>query len=411
MQMTVQQQRYMMGVVMCLMLMPPGMWVPSLPNVLATYDASWALPYATALTPLCALFSALLLGALSDRKMHAEQLLGVLGVSGAVFLWLGFSSLKWGWHPGWYLLFQGCNALMSGPMFALMTKVKLANLPNAAKSFPIYSMCGTIGWMVGGWIISSLAFDCSANTCQLAAYIRLGMGGLCFLLPATPPTDHQSRGWQAALGLRAFGLLKNRELRYFYVASALFAIPCVSFYMVVPMMLKEFGSLYPTAEMTIGQALEVLAMLFLSLVAGRFRIRWFLIVGMLFGVLRFALFALAGECGVLAVIWLGVALQGPIYTFTMVAGRLFLDKRVPDTMRGQAQALYQLLVFSVAGIIGAFFCGWLYESQSEAGVVQWTSYWLILAAMTLIPLAYFFIGVVGKPSRPNLIAASFSRDD
>ena len=122
---------------------------------------------------------------------------------------------------------------------------------------------------------------------------------------------------------------------------------------------------------------------------------------MLFGVLRFALFALAGECGVLAVIWLGVALQGPIYTFTMVAGRLFLDKRVPDTMRGQAQALYQLLVGSVAGIIGAFFCGWLYESQSEAGVVQWTPYWLILAAMTLIPLAYFFIGLVGKPSRPN----------
>jgi MFS family permease len=95
----------------------------------------------------------------------------------------------------------------------------------------------------------------------------------------------------------------------------------------------------------------------------------------------------------------------------MVAGRLFLDKRVPDTMRGQAQALYQLLVFSVAGIIGAFFCGWLYESQSEAGVVQWTYYWLILAAMTLIPLAYFFIGVVGKPSRRNLVAASFSRDD
>ena len=159
MQMTVQQQRYMMGVVMCLMLMPPGMWVPSLPNVLATYDASWALPYATALTPLCALFPALLFGALSDRKMHAEQLLGVLGVSGAVFLWLGFSSLKWGWHPSWYLLLQGCNALISGPMFALMTNVKLANLPNASKSFPIYSMCGTIGWMVGGWIISLLALD------------------------------------------------------------------------------------------------------------------------------------------------------------------------------------------------------------------------------------------------------------
>jgi MFS family permease len=396
MQMTLNHRRYMMGVVMCLMLMPPGMWVPSLPNILETYDARWGLPYAFALTPLCSMCSALVFGALSDRKMNAEKLLGVLAISGALFLWLGFSSLKWGWHPGWYLFFQGCNALISGPMFALMTKIKLVNLPNAAKSFPIYSMCGTLGWMLGGWIVSFLALDDSAEAGQFAAYIRLGMGGLCFLLPATPPTDHRSRGWQAALGLRAFGLLKHRELRYFYVASALFAIPCVSFYMIVPIMLKEFGSLHPTAQMTFGQGVEILAMLFLSLVAGRFRIRWFLIVGLSLGVLRFALFALAGEIGVLAVIWLGIGLQGPIYTFTLVAGRLFLDKRVPDTMRGQAQALYQLLVGSVAGIVGAFVCGWFYESQSDAGAVQWTPYWLILTAMALIPLVYFSVGIIRK---------------
>jgi MFS family permease len=396
MQMTTNHRRYMMGVVMCLMFMPPGMWVPSLPNILATYDARWVLPYAFALTPLCSMFSALVFGALSDRKMNAEKLLGALGISGALFLWLGFSSLKWGWHPGWYLLFQGCNALISGPMFALITKIKLANLPNAAKSFPIYSMFGTIGWLLGGCVVSLLGLDQLGDAGQLAAYIRVVMGGLCFLLPATPPTDQQSRGWLAALGLRAFGLLKNRELRSFYVASTLFAIPSVSFYMLVPIMLKECGSLYPTAQMTFGQAVEVLAMLFLSVVAGRFRIRWFLIVGMSLGVLRFALFALAGELGVLAVIWLGIGLQGPIYSFTMVTGRLFLDKRVPDTMRGQAQALYQLLVGSVAGIVGAFLCGWLYESQVGADLESWTRYWLILAGMTLVPLVYFSVGILGK---------------
>jgi MFS family permease len=378
------------------MFMAPGMWVSSLPNILTAYEAVWVLPYAMALAPFCALFSALVFGALSDRKMNAEKLLGVLGITGALFLWLGFSSLKWGWHPGWYLFFQGCNALISGPMFALITKIKLVNLPNAAKSFPIYSMCGTIGWMLGGCVISLLAFDQSANAGQLAAYIRVGMAGLCFLLPATPPTDHLSKGWKAALGLRAFGLLKIRELRVFYIASALFAIPCVSFYMIVPMMLKEFGSLHPTAQMTMGQAVEVAAMLFLSFVAGRFRIRWFLIVGLSLGVLRFALFALAGELGVLAVIWLGIGLHGPIYTFMVVAGRLFLDKRVPDTMRGQAQALYQLLVGSVAGIIGAFFCGWLYQSQVSAASQNWTLYWSVLAGMALVPLIYFSVGIIGK---------------
>ena len=388
----------MMGVVMLLMFMPPGMWVSSLPNILETYDAGWVLPFATALPAAGAIFSALAFGALSDQRVNAEKLLGVLGLSGAVFLWLAFTSLERGWHPGWYLFFQSGNALISGPMFALITKIKLVNLPNAAKSFPIYSMCGTIGWMTGGWIVSALSFDLSADAGQLGAYVRFVMGGLCFLLPTTPPTDKASRGWRARLGLTAFSLLKDRELRIFYLASCVFAIPAASFYMITPLMLTHFDSLHPTAQMTFGQVVEVGAMLFLSVTAGRLRIRWFVIVGMSCGVLRYLLFALAGEVGVIAIIWLGIALHGIIYTFSMVAGRMFLDKRVPDTMRGQAQALFQFLVSSVAGITGAFFCSWLYRAEVTEALDSWVSYWLVLAMITMLPLVYFIVGVAGKSS-------------
>lgn len=404
--MTGNFRRYMMWVVMFLMFMPLGMWVPSLANILQAHGARWVLPYVMAVTPLCAMLSALVFGALSDRKMNAEQLLGYLGIFGAFFLWLGFFALDQGWHPGWYLFFQGCNALLSGPMFALMTKIKLVNLPNAAKSFPLYAMGGTIGWMSGGCLVSWFGLDQSAETGQLAAYIRLVMGFLCFLLPATPPTDHVSQGWKAVLGITAFKLLKIRELRVFYFASALFAIPCVSFYMLVPTMLKDFGSVHPAAQMTMGQAVEIASLLFISFVAGRFRIRWFLIAGMLLGVTRFALFALAGELGVLAVIWLGIGLHGPIYTFVTVTGRIFLDKRVPDTMRGQAQALYQLLVGSIAGIVGSFFCETVYQYQVTDELSSWTGFWWILAAFAMLPLAYFFVGVIAKSRGAEVSRAS-----
>ena len=381
---------------MLLMFMPPGMWVSSLPNILDTYGALWILPYASALAPFFAIFSGLLFGSLSDRKLNAEKLLAVLGFTGAFALWLAFSSLKWGWHPGWYLFFQSINALITGPMFALMTKVKLVNLPNAAKSFPIYTMFGTIGWICGGLLVSTLGLDASAETGQLAALIRLAMSGFCLLMPLTPPNDFESRGWKATLGLTAFKLLKDRELRVFYIASALFAIPCMSFFMITPMMLKQFGSQYPAAQMTIGQGVEIFVMIFLSIVAGRFRIRWFLIVGFILGLLRFALFAMAGEMSMLTLIWLGIALHGPIYAFTMVTGRLFLDKRVPGTMRGQAQALFHLLTFSFAGILGAFLCDWLYERWGNGTEQNWALFWWVLAASVLIPLVYFFIGVIGK---------------
>lgn len=395
-----QNRRYMMAVVMFLLTMPPGMWYPSLPNILETYGARWLLPYAVALAPIGAIFSTLLFGALSDRKMNAEKLLGILGISGAVFLWLGFASLKWGWHPGWYLLFQGINAVISGPMFALITKVKLANLPNATKSFPIYSMFGTLGWMVGGWGISWLSYDASAEAGLMAAYVRFGMGMLCFLLPGTPPKDSASKGWMASLGLTAFGLLKERELRVFYLASMFLAIPCVSFYMLVPVMLVDFGSQNPAAEMTFGQGLEVFAMLFLSLVAGRFRVRWFVLAGLFLAVLRFVLLALGGEFALLPVIWMGIALQGPIYTFVYITGRMYLDKRVPDAMRGQSQALFHLLTASVAGVVGAFACEWLYQASVNDTPENWSRFWWILAAVAVVPLVYFVVGIMSK-QRPG----------
>ena len=200
-----------------------------------------AIAYATALPPLDTCLCLDLRGTLRSKNACREAAQDIRNFR-RVFSVVRFSSLKWGWHPGWYLVFQGVNAIISGPIYALITKVKLTNLPNASKSFPIYSMFGTIGWILGGLLTSQLGLDWSADAGLLAAYIRFVMGVLCFLLPATPPTDFESRGWRARLGLNAFGLLKIRELRVFYITSMLFASPCMAFFMIVPTMLVTFGA-------------------------------------------------------------------------------------------------------------------------------------------------------------------------
>lgn len=394
MRLTIEQRRYMMGIVMFLMFMSIGMWVPSLPNILEAHGARWILPYVAALTPLMAIGSTLAFTSLSDRKIEAQQLLGLLGLIGAFFLWLAFSCLKWGWHSGWYLFFQACYAAISAPMIPLITKIKLANLPNPERSFPLYSMCGTLGWISAGAIISALGMDASADAGQIAAYVGVLMSAVCFLLPATLPEDSASRGWRAALGLNAFGILRHRELRVVYIASTLIAIPYVSFFMIVPTMLNVFGSAHPTVQMTIGQGAEVFAMLLLSLFVGRYRMRWMLMVSMTLGVLRFAVFAWAGTNGLLPIIWLGIALHGPIYTCMTVTGRIFVDRRVDPALRGQAQALYSLLVISVASIIGSFFCEIIYQNTVTEDLYSWTGFWLILTAFTILPLVYVCCGLL-----------------
>ena len=392
MKILLEHRLYLMGVATFLMYMSMGMWLPSLPNILGTYDARWAVPYVFALSQVMGIFSLLLFAALSDRRIEAQKLLGTISLLGAGFLWLAFSSLEWGWHPQWYLFFQSCNALISASMIPLIAKIKLANLSNPEKSFPLYSLCGTIGWLTAGLVVSALSLDTSATTGRIAAYVRVLMGLVCFLLPATLPEDQTSRGWKAAFGLGAFRLLKNGELRVFYIASTLIMIPYFSFFMIASAMLLNFGSEHPAAQMTIGQATEVFAMLLLSTLAGRYRIRLLIIVSMFLGVTRFVLLALAGETGFLPIIWLGIALHGPIYTFMIVAGRIFVDRRVSSRLRGQAQALYSLLTINVAGILGSFFFEIVYQRTVAMPSENWAGLWIAMAVFAMIPLIYFWVG-------------------
>ncbi len=389
---------------MFLMYLPMGMWLPSLANILKAYDARWAVAFAFVLIQVMGVFSSLLFATLSDRKIEAQKLLGYLSFIGGGFLWLAFSTLVWGWHPSWYLLLQCCWALASAPMIPLIAKVKLANLSNPEKSFPLYSVCGTIGWLSGGLIVSGLGLDISANTGRIAAYVQVLLGFVCFLLPATLPEDKISRGWKAALGLQAFSLIKNRELRVLYIASMLIAVPYVSFFMLVPEMLITFGSKHPAAQMTIGQVTEIFAMLSLSILAGRYRIRFLMIVSMLLGFSRFVFFALSGATGLLPMIWLGISLHGPIYVFMTISGRIFIDRSVSLGVRGQAQALHSLLTINLAGILGSLFCELVYRRTVLKSPEGWTVLWAAMAVFTLIPLIYFFFGAFRdqfNPAKPE----------
>ena len=281
------------------------------------------------------------------------------------------------------------------------TKIKLANLTNPEKSFPIYSMCGTLGWLSAGVMVSAMGLDTSADAGRIGAFIRVLLGMVCFLLPTTVPEDTAGRrGLKAALGLEAFVILKNKQLRVFYIASTVITIPYMAHFMYAPLMLKAFGSEYPTGQMTIGQFMELFAMLLLSMIAGRYRIRSLLILSMLFGVARFLLFALSGAIGSLPVIWLGIALHGPIYTFMTVSGRIFVDRRVPARIRGQAQALYSLLTINIAGILGSFCCEIVYQNTLSTTDNDWVGFWLIMAGFAVIPLIYFVTGFSERTSNP-----------
>lgn len=397
------------GVVFFLISVPPGLWSPALPNILSTYDALWVIPYATAVGPLVAIFSSLMFASLADRRIDAQKLLGILTLSGSVFLWLSFSVLSWGWSPWWYVFMQGCNALISAPMWALLTKIALANTDNPQKKYPLYRIWGTLGWLFAGVLVSWLALDESALAGKLGAGVRLGLGGLCFLLPRTPPKGKKARGIKETLGLSAFSLFENRSLRVYFITSMLFAAPLAAHYMYAPMLLKQLAELGkhqgpiagfitwilpgPTAQMSLGQFTELGAMLIMSWLGIRAKVKPLVILAMVFGFTRFALYAAAGHYGMITLMWLGVSLHGPIYTFFSITGQMFVDRRVSEDMRGQAQALLGLLSGSIGHTTGALSCGLIF-SASQAGQtwLGWTIFWSALSLVIVCCLGYFVVG-------------------
>ncbi len=373
----------------------PGLWMTSLPNTLKAQGAEWVLPFAFAASPIAALISPLIFGSMADYRFSAQKLLGVLSLAGAVFLGLAFYALYAGWGPWAYLAFQLMNALISAPMWALLSTVALANLEQPEKMFPLYRLWGTIGWIVAGLMVSLFTLDSSPLAGMAAAGVRVLAGLACLMMPATLPMGERAQSkswlgnWRSYCGLDALVLFKDPSLRVFLITSVLFAVPLAAFYMYAPIQLKEMGDGHPVASMTIGQFTEIIAMLMLSGLMAKGRLRWVLIAAIGFALVRYLLFALAGWTESLPWMWLGIAMHGPCYTFYSVTGQILVNRRVTPGLRNQAQALLGTLSNGIGGLTGSLFCG-LYYQKTIGLVSGWVFFWSGLAMMVFACGVYFY---------------------
>ncbi|MGB0775755.1 MAG: MFS transporter [Akkermansiaceae bacterium] len=380
------------GVSFFLLSMAPGLWFPALPNILAENNILWVKKYAYSVGPLASLISPLFFGAMADYRYSAQKLMGILSLAGAAFLGLAFVSLQLGWGAWYYLGFQMLNALISAPMWALLATVALSNVTDAEKKFPLFRIWGTIGWIAAGLMVSWLAWDSSAITGMVAAGVRVLVGLACFMMPDTPPRGdkHQGDGsrWARALGLGALGLLREKSMRVFLVTATLFSIPLAAFYMSAPLQLTVLGDSDQAASMTWGQVTEIGAMLAIGGLLAKGRIRWLLMASLVFGLLRYVMFAYADWSGSLPWMRLGIALHGPCYTFFFVTGQMLVNRRVEPGMRNQAQALFGTLTGGVGGLIGGYCCGRYFEASLPL-VHGWVFYWSGLAMGVLGCIVYF----------------------
>ncbi|WP_316831119.1 nucleoside permease [Pedobacter aquatilis] len=343
-----------------------------------------------------AIIAPFIVGLIADRYFNAERILGVLHIIGAVLMYQMYNatdiSVFYPYVLGYMILFM--------PTLALVNSVSFNQMKDPEKEFSNIRIWGTIGWIAAGLLISYFFHWDSKegtesgllkNTFLMAGIVSLVLGLFSFTLPKTPPkvTDEKITV-SDVLGLDALKLLKDKNFLIFFISSILICIPLAFYYQNANPFLSDIGVDNPTGKMTIGQASEVIFLLFIPVFFKRFGFKMTILVGMLAWAVRYALFAYgnAGELSFMLI--LGIALHGVCYDFFFVSGQIYTNSKAGERFKSSAQGLITLATYGVGMLIGFAVAGKISDAYKSAeGVMDWKMVWIIPAGIAAVVFVLF----------------------
>ena len=353
-------------------------------------------------------------GQVADRWLAMEKVLAVSHFVGGISLYAlatamelyketaaNFQSLLW---------LVGIFAVAYIPTVPLVSALCFRHLPDAEGQFGKVRVWGTVGWMIGGlllsfWLERSYVFEWlrdrhldgppvralrevllllphpSESDCfRMSAVLSFALSSFCVFLPHTPPAK-TPRGQVAPLAV--LGMFRSLTFSLFIGVSCLLAVLVVPLYnMAVPPLLKDLnvsGNWVPTV-MLIGQVSEFPALLLLSYLLRHLGLKVIFAAGMAAWALRYTLFAvcapfkmsladgttvvkygLFSEGAPWSLVITGLALHGVCHVFLIVVAQLYLDSQCPKDLRASAQNLLSFITLGVGFPLGTLLGGVLRE--------------------------------------------------
>ncbi|RYD37747.1 MAG: hypothetical protein EOP86_02740 [Verrucomicrobiaceae bacterium] len=374
-------------------------------NVLHAHGFSaGTITWAFCASGIAAFISPMLVGSLADRSVAPERLMAGICFASAFFLALTFFSVDRGWGEGWFLGLMMIYALMMAPGFGLLTSIVLSRLRNAQREFGLLRAWATWGWLSASLGVSLvLHADHSTRSAYGAAVIYVIEGCFClWLKPTRPLASRLPRRVRDFFGWEALQLLRHPDHRIIFVTSAVFSAVLSSFYRYSPEHLRELGNAAPSAVMSTAQMLEGVAMVTLSLLLARLRLKWVLAAGLLGGVLRLWLMSLNELPWMVA----SIALHGPVYVLYFTTSQIYMEQRVADRLRAQGQALLTLLNSGVGNLSGYVIILWWHGKCETAAGMDWARFWQGITAVCAVVAVLFLILYRGRKGTPSASAAA-----
>ena len=333
---------------------------------------------------IATMISPFFVGMVADRFFAAQKIMGVLHLIGAVLLYLA-TVVNDNTTFYWIILVY---SLLYMPTIALSNSIAFGQMTDPGKQFPWIRVFGTLGWIIAGVLISSLGFDKSALTFQMAAIASLALGLSSFVLPNTPPKGKTS---ESALGTEAFVLFKDKPYLIFFIAAILVCIPLSFYYGFANVFLNETGMNNVAFKMTFGQISEAVFILAIPFLFNQIGVKKMLLLGMTAWILRYVFFAYGNIDSSIWMLYAGIILHGICYDFFFVTGYMYTEKKAGDKIKNAAQGLFTFATYGVGMVIGTRFSGFTADHYSVDGAYQWQSIWMVPVYIAVAVLIYFIL--------------------
>lgn len=343
-------------------------------------------------TAVGAIVAPFIVGLIADKYFATQRVLCFLHVVGAALLF--FASRTSSFLPLYVTVLFYCFAFM--PTLALTNSLAFRQMKDPKTEFGPIRVLGTMGWIIAGIIVGSLGWEATNKPVLLAAAVSLVMGIYCLTLPDTPPLAQENVTGAGLFPREALGMLKERSMAIFAMASFLICIPLQFYYAFTNLFLNESGVKNAAGKMTGGQISELLFMLLIPWFFRRLGVKWMLISGMAAWVLRYLCFAYGHPDTAMWMLWLGIVLHGICYDFFFVTGQIYIDRKASPALRAAAQGLITFLTYGAGMFVGSWLSGAVVQKYTLAAGHNWRAIWIFASAVAAVVLVVFTISFNDK---------------